>query len=377
MRRVRLAVQVSVAIVVLALAASPGAHAQTPPSVTGAKLTQQGQDLVWWVRLARPLSPASLARAHSSVCLLVERRSGALRATVCVVPGRHRKPPPLLVVGHRTIASTVTRPASDSLTASFLPSAIGMRYTRLRWQVCIEHAGTCASPVPARAPTVKLHVPRLVGCVASGPDFVFHGPTDVHDIALTFDDGPWGQPPSIDFVRELARLHVPGTFFEIGDQIGTYDRDGSAERAMLAGGDMIGDHTWTHPSMTGLSPGAQRSQIALTAASIKRATGFQVCLFRAPYGSVDRELLGLVRSMGMTTIQWNDDPRDWSTPGVGAIEGTAISEASNGGIVELHFGGGPRYETLDALPDIVSTLRARGYEFVTVTQMLGYRLIYK
>ncbi len=55
--------------------------------------------------------------------------------------------------------------------------------------------------------------------------------------------------------------------------------------------------------------------------------------------------------MGMTTIQWDIDPRDWALPGEAAIESTSFAEATNGGIVEMHFGGGPRYETLDALPD--------------------------
>lgn len=218
---------------------------------------------------------------------------------------------------------------------------------------------------------------KLAGCKPKGPNLVYHGSMRVRDIALTFDDGPWGDPPSIDFVNELARLHVVGTFFEIGDQIHEYDRSGAVERKMLADGDMIGDHTWTHPDMLTLSPAAQRSQIAMTASAIKRATGFQVCLFRAPYGDIDSQLLGLARSRGMTTMQWNNDPRDWSLPGVGSIESTVLSEATNGGIVEMHFGGGPRYQTLDALPTIVRTLRRRGYKFVTLTQMLGYRLIYK
>jgi peptidoglycan/xylan/chitin deacetylase (PgdA/CDA1 family) len=129
--------------------------------------------------------------------------------------------------------------------------------------------------------------------------------------------------------------------------------------------------------MLTLGVAAQQSELTMTNAAIKHATGFQPCLFRAPYGDVNPELLGLVRSLGMTTIQWDIDPRDWATPGEGAIESTIFAEATNGGIVEEHFGGGPRYETLDSLPDVVATLRSRGYKFVTLTQMLGYRLIYK
>jgi peptidoglycan-N-acetylglucosamine deacetylase len=77
------------------------------------------------------------------------------------------------------------------------------------------------------------------------------------------------------------------------------------------------------------------------------------------------------------TVDWDIDPRDWAEPGVGEIDGNVIANARNGGIVEMHFGGGPRYETLDALPQMIDTLRHEGYTFVTVAQMLGLRLIYK
>ena len=202
-------------------------------------------------------------------------------------------------------------------------------------------------------------------------------PRHVHEIALTFDDGPSPEPPAIDFVNLLSHYHVPATFFEIGEQIPEFDPNGAAERAMLADGDMIGDHTWTHPDMLDLGPAAQTSELELTAAAIRRATGFTPCLFRPPYGDTDPELESLARSLGFLTIMWDVDPTDWALPGVGAIEDRVIGNAHNGAIVIQHFGGGPRYETLSALPDEIQTLRARGYQFVTVTQLLGLQLVYK
>ena len=64
-------------------------------------------------------------------------------------------------------------------------------------------------------------------------------------VALTFDDGPWYDTPQ--FLDILEHYHVPATFFEIGEQISTYGEGGAIERRMLADGDMIGDHTWSHP----------------------------------------------------------------------------------------------------------------------------------
>jgi peptidoglycan/xylan/chitin deacetylase (PgdA/CDA1 family) len=218
----------------------------------------------------------------------------------------------------------------------------------------------------------------LVGCEAAGPSLVYQGPSRGREIALTFDDGPWDQPRTLDFLRVLEREHVPATFFEIGSQIAGYDPGGVAEKQMLLDGDMIGDHTWSHPVMTALSASAQRAQLAMTAAAIKRATGgFEPCLFRAPYGAVDPGLLRVAHSLGMATIQWNVDPRDWSLPGVSAIVANVVANTRDGSIVIQHFGGGPRYQTLAALPQEIAALRRRGYTFVTVAQMLGYKLIYK
>lgn len=384
--------------VVVVGAAGAGVTPVQPLGLQAGSLTQDGQDLTWQVELAQSFSPGALSRDHESVCLLLERASsGSVASQVCLAGPRRGERSPRLLYSPITdagpgsavaIEATVTRSSDRELTASFLPSSVGLQYRPLRWQVistvstrgCTPAAPgttTCSTLLLARPSLLSLHTPRLVGCVASGPDWVFTGPRNVHDIALTFDDGPWWEPPTADFVTELARLHVPATFFEIGEHIPTYDPHGTAERQMLADGDMIGDHTWSHPDLEGLSPFEQRGQIAEAAAEIKKVTGFQPCLFRAPDGAVDSSVLSEAKSLGFTTIQWDIDPRDWALPGEDEIIDNVLANAHNGGIIEEHFGGGPRYETLDALPAEVAGLRARGYQFVTLTQMLGYKLVYR
>ena len=370
----------------------------TPLAVRTASLRQDGQNLVWQVALVQPFSPAAMHRDRRSLCLLLEHAStGSVVVQICLAgPVRGERSPRLLYsaitgAGPRpavAIAATVDRSSDREMTASFLPSSVGLPYRQLRWQVistvsarrctpAVPGTTTCSTLFPARPLLAALHTPRLVGCLASGPDWVFTGPRNVHDIALTFDDGPWWEPPTSEFVDELARLHAPATFFEIGEHIPTYDPDGAVERQMLADGDMIGDHTWSHPDMLGLSADEQRQEISLAAEAIRKATGFEPCLFRAPDGAVDPSVLSEARAMGFTTIQWDIDPRDWALPGEGEIIDNVLENAHNGGIIEEHFGGGPRYETLDALPAEIAGLRARGYQLVTLTQMLGYKLVYR
>ncbi|MGA2927209.1 MAG: polysaccharide deacetylase family protein [Solirubrobacteraceae bacterium] len=394
-------VVVAIAVLLVTVAPTAGAASggRAPLAVSASTVTQDGEQVTWAVTTAGPFSPASLAPEGRSLCLLIERaQDGTVTARLCLQgPSAHGRgaqlvyaqitaagPGPGLV-----IAATVKRPSSSQLTATFVPTSFGLPYRNIRWQVISTlKPPTCVPPIPNRigcyalfpaAPALaQLHAPQLVGCVASGPSLVYNGPPDRHEVALTFDDGPWNDPPSAQFVALLEREHAVGTFFEIGRQIAGYDPGGLVEREMLADGDMIGDHTWSHPTMTGLSPAAQTQELQSTADAIKQAThGFTPCLWRPPYGAQDPSLDALARSLGMLTIMWNVDPRDWATPGVDAIYDNVVANARNGSIVIQHFGGGPRQQTLAALPLEIATLRRERYQFVTVAQLLGLKLIYK
>lgn len=370
---------------------------ERPLHVRSASLTQQGQQLQWQVELGTGIEIRTLQSEHRSLCLLIEPpHHHSIRGRVCVVPPAGKGGGPRLVYrsakatkpGWRILDATVKRPTSSQISATFLPGQAHIAYQPLHWQVlssvappaCTPTAhnpSLCATRFPAKPRTAKLHSPQPVGCVPSGPSEVFSGP-DKHEIALTFDDGPWSDPPTIDFLKVLEHYHVPATFFEIGNQISTYDPGGVLERRMLADGDMIGDHTWTHPDMTQLSASEQRSQLLQTADAIKSAThGFRTCIWRPPYGSANSQVISLARSLGLITIQWDVDTVDWSQPGTATIYQRAVDGAHNGAIILQHFGGGPREETLQALPHEIATLKARGYHFVTITQMLGLRLLYK
>ncbi len=378
-------------------AVAPRGHPPAaPPQITYASLRQDGRDLIWFVRLGERFpSFQALARRRQSVCLLLEwAHGGAPWGELCATYNRRG---PVLRYANvhsgqaqrfRAVSGKLVRPNQRALRATFLPTSAHTSYrSTFRWQtqtvalppscVPLPHAQRrCMARLPKRPKRLRMHVPVPVSCVAKGPEWVFHGPSRGRMIALTFDDGPWYDTPQ--FLSVLERKHAVATFFQIGDQVSEYGgRNGAVEKRMLRDGDMIGDHTWSHPDVASGGSFA-RNQIRSAALAIKHATGgFYPCLFRAPYGDTSPALLNLARSMGFTTIQWDVDPRDWSLPGSQAIYQNVVDHAHPGAIVIQHDGGGPRYETLQALPREIDTLRARGYRFVTVAQLLGYRVIYK
>ncbi len=224
-----------------------------------------------------------------------------------------------------------------------------------------------ASPLDLVSPPGAAAAPRRTptGCRRGGPPFRTNGPRNRKVVALTFDDGP--SPYTVQVIRILVRERAKGTFFVLGNQIPGYERQLQRE---LAYGFEIGDHSFSHPQFP------SSKQLSRTRDRIKRATGFTPCLFRPPYGAVDRALIGRARALGMMTINWDVDPRDWSTPGTSAIYSRVVSATRPGSIILMHEGGGPRGQTVAALPSIIRTLRARGYKFATVSELLGHKFVY-
>ena len=232
------------------------------------------------------------------------------------------------------------------------------------WSGTDREARAAADVAPPPAPPRRRRVRprRLIGCHAAGASYRLAGSRAHRVVALTFDDGPSAYTSRV--LAILRRFGIHGTFFIIGEQV--RGNEGLLRRE-LAAGNAIGNHTFTHANVSG---GGIRQMLS-TQGAIRRATGYTPCLFRAPYGAVSGLLMRQARGLGMNTIQWSVDPRDWSRPGTGAIYSRIVSATRPGAIILMHDGGGPRGETVAALPRVISTLRARGYRFATLPQLLG------
>jgi len=233
----------------------------------------------------------------------------------------------------------------------------------------IEPLGLVA-PIVGASPKSAGRLYRVVGCHSRGSGLYRSGPPR-RAVAIGFDDGPYPDTPA--FVRMLERSHARATFFMIGRQVTSTYRETMLHE--LRAGDVLGDHTFTHPDMTRTSD--PRGQLQRTLSVIRAQTGYTPCVFRPPYGDVDASVVHIASSLGLATVGWNVDPSDYAQPGMAAIVERVLAQVRPGSIIISHDGGGPRGQTLAAYPRIIATLHRRGYRVVTIPELLGFRPVYE
>jgi cellulose synthase/poly-beta-1,6-N-acetylglucosamine synthase-like glycosyltransferase/peptidoglycan/xylan/chitin deacetylase (PgdA/CDA1 family) len=207
----------------------------------------------------------------------------------------------------------------------------------------------------------------------------------LNKVAITFDDGPdpeW--TPKI--LNVLKQKHATATFFLIGIQT---DKFSGLAKRIYREGNTIGNHTFTHPDVSGISTGYMKVELNLTQRLFGSMMGIRATLMRPPY-AIDEEPdtsdqvrpLEIPQEMGYITVGNRIDPNDWSdNPRRSAEQITSyvlthlppckVENLRCGNIVLLHDGGGNRAETVRALPMIIDGIRAKGYEIAPVYELLG------
>jgi len=346
------------------------------------RLSQSGGSLALTFRVNGPFAVSELSgTADRIVCVdIVPRGHPARGERVCLIGGSGRHALyrlPLATGGPKPkFAAAHVQHIRRGAKVTFSYANIGLRPERIDWSATSTWKGRaacknlCHDSVPNHGRAAwAIDSFTLDGCTAAGPSQRFGGPAAGKMVALTFDDGPSIYTPQV--LSILNRHGVHATFFEIGRQVGPL---AATSRAVIRDGDVIGDHTWSHPDLTVQNTAAQ---VRPTQAAIYNATGFRPCLLRPPYGIAPAGVVGVVRSLGLLTIQWDVDPADWSRPGASVIAQRVLSAVRPGSIVIMHDGGGDRSETVGALGTIVPTLLGRGYHLVTVPQLLGLRPAYR
>jgi peptidoglycan/xylan/chitin deacetylase (PgdA/CDA1 family) len=204
------------------------------------------------------------------------------------------------------------------------------------------------------------------------PTLVTHGDRSLPAIALTFDacqtvEEPTGYDEAI--IKILTDTGTPATLF-LG---GLWVQWHTTQTRALATNPLfeLGNHSWGHPDFTRISPDAMSAEILQTQAIMANLTGRQPTLFRFPYDVYTDKALAVVGGQGLRAVEGDvitgdPDPRTSAR----AIVETVTTQARGGSIVLMHMNG-RGWHTAEALPVIIKQLRARGYTFVTVSQLLG------
>lgn len=188
-------------------------------------------------------------------------------------------------------------------------------------------------------------------------------------VALTFDDVP--DPRYTPLVLNvLKRKRVRATFFVVGSRAAKHP---GLVRRIVDEGHAVGNHTYSHPELPKLSLGQVKREIERTGAEIKETAGFEPAMIRPPYGDIRPTQLDWARSRGYTVVNWDVDSQDWRQIPSGVVLRNALRGLRPGSIILMHAGGGTGqnlFGTVNALPHLIDQLRAKGYELVTVPELL-------
>lgn len=189
--------------------------------------------------------------------------------------------------------------------------------------------------------------------------------TEKPQIAISFD-AAWGNEDTQEILDILKKQDVKATFFMTGGWVESYPDD---VKRILEDGHDLGNHSENHKQMSTLSESECREEIMKVHEKVKELTGYEMQLFRPPYGDYNNQVINVTYACGYYPIQWNVDSLDWKDYGVQEIINTVCNHKSlgNGTIILCH--NGAKY-TAQALDTMITQLKEKGYEFVPISQLI-------
>ncbi|MFH0172736.1 polysaccharide deacetylase family protein [Streptomyces cacaoi] len=230
-------------------------------------------------------------------------------------------------------------------------------------------AAAPAAGAPAHSLPLKPSAYRLQPLTGYGPPRTLPGRTPVRHapllkltgrgrtMVLTFDDGPDPRyTPGI--LDTLAHYDVRAMFFVCGEMAADHQ---DLLGRMADEGHVVGNHTWTHPLLTGLTRRQIHSEMSRTSDVIEKGYGEPPRWFRAPYGAWNRAAFQLGAELGMEPLGWTVDTLDWTAPGTGTIVERVEKGAAPGVVVLSHDAGGDRSQSVRALRSYLPQLLDSGY----------------
>ena len=204
-----------------------------------------------------------------------------------------------------------------------------------------------------------------------GPQLV-HGSRHGDLVALTFDDGP-NSTATLAISRELVAAGDRGTFFTVGKAV---DRRADISRALLADGQLLGNHSFLHDQVRWLDP--RYPELMRAERAIDHGTGRCPALFRAPHGQHTPLMSWQLHRHGMQLVGWDVSTNDWSTTDAHKVADAILAKVRPGSIIDLHDGldgdvTTDRTVVARAVPLILAGLHARGLRSVALDQLLHVR----
>jgi peptidoglycan/xylan/chitin deacetylase (PgdA/CDA1 family) len=207
-------------------------------------------------------------------------------------------------------------------------------------------------------------------------DAVVSVPLDEKVVALTYDDGP--NPPHTQALLEMLAQHgVTATFFLKGRNVEAFPE---SVQAVAQAGHEIGNHSYSHRPMLSLSQSAMREELVRTSDLIENLLGQRPVLFRPPYGLQGPGLKMALDELGMPSILMSSNGTDWEETDPELIANKILESIAPGDIILLHDGHGDvdepaaqqsRAPSVAATGIVIEELKARGYRFVTVSELIA------
>lgn len=191
--------------------------------------------------------------------------------------------------------------------------------------------------------------------------------TEKKQIALTFDDGP--HPILTErILKILDQYGVTATFFMVGENVINYP---DAAKEVILAGHEVGNHTFTHPHIANLNEKAIFDEIGRCEDALEELCEYRPHLLRTPQGALTQSLERCLLDDDYILVLWSLDTRDWDNKSTACIVQTVLNNVKSGDIILMHDFIGHNSKTPEALEKIIPVLLSQGYEFVTVSELLG------
>jgi peptidoglycan/xylan/chitin deacetylase (PgdA/CDA1 family) len=239
-------------------------------------------------------------------------------------------------------------------TATAAGASVGVGYEQYRIDIPITQTGLAVGA--HRPPDLTM------------TQLVYRVPTQERVVALTFDDGPASSyTPAI--LDTLARASVAATFFFVGEHV---DEHPDIARRIVSDGHEVGNHTWSHPNLALADAPTATAQMHHAEAKIATVTGRKPSLFRPPYGAFSGAVAMVAAGFGYPLVLWDVDFDRRRTATIAGNINHIARSVQPGSIILGHDGGRLTCQpVVAALPGVISRLRADGYQFVTVSDLLS------